>query len=215
MCGRFTLKTPIEKAAKHFKATPPPNVAARYNIAPSQEVLAVRDTGEGRELSFLTWGLIPSWSKEPKGIINARAETLLEKPSFREAFKHRRCLIPADGFYEWKKETHGKQPYYFQLKDGELFAFAGIWETWTQGEDKATTCAIITTQPNELLSPVHNRMPAILHERNYDEWLHGGASGAQSLLVPYPVTEMQGYPVSKKVNVPAGDGAELVKPLEL
>jgi putative SOS response-associated peptidase YedK len=188
-------------------------VAARYNIAPSQEILAVRDTDGDRELSFLAWGLIPSWSKEPKGNINARAETLLEKPSFREAFKHRRCLIPADGFYEWKKEANGKQPYYFQLKDGGLFAFAGIWEEWRQGESEATTCAIITTQPNELLSPVHNRMPAILHERNYDEWLHGSASEAQSLLVPYPVTEMQGYPVGRKVNAPVADSAELIKPM--
>jgi putative SOS response-associated peptidase YedK len=146
MCGRFTLKTPIENVATQFQAAAPKNIEARYNIAPSQEILAVWERGKEREMSSLVWGLIPSWSREPKGIINARAETLLEKPSFREAFKHRRCLIPADGFYEWKKEANGKQPYYFQLKDGELFAFAGIWEEWEKGESAVRTCAIITTE---------------------------------------------------------------------
>ena len=216
MCGRFTLKTPIEKVAKQFHAAAPADVGARYNIAPSQEILAVRDGAEGRELSFFKWGLIPSWSREPKGFINARAETLLEKPSFREAFKRRRCLVPCDGFYEWKKEGSGrKQPYYFQLKDGELFAFAGIWEEWQQEEHKVATCAIITTPPSTLVAPLHNRMPAMLREVDYEEWLGGDVRQAASLLVPYPATGMQSYPVSMKVNLPVVDGAELVKPLEL
>jgi putative SOS response-associated peptidase YedK len=215
MCGRFTLKTPIEEAARQFQAAAPENVEARYNISPSQEILAVWDRDKGREMSTLVWGLIPSWSREPKGLINARAETLLEKPSFREAFKRRRCLIPADGFYEWKKEAKGKQPYYFQLKDGELFAFAGIWEEWGKDEDSVRTCAIITTEPNELLSPLHNRMPVILREEDYEGWLGGDLHQAESLLVPYPASEMRGYPVSKQVNVPTVNGRELVRPLEL
>lgn len=163
----------------------------------------------------LTWGLIPSWSRESKGFINARAETLLEKHSFRESFKRRRCLIPTDGFYEWKREGSGKQPYYFQLTDGEFFAFASIWDEWGQNEEKVTTCAIITTQPNELLTPVHNRMPVILREENYEEWLQGDPRRAESLLVPYPASEMPGYTVGKCMKVPSFDSAELVKPLQL
>lgn len=215
MCGRFTLITPIEEAARQFQAAAPKNMKARYNISPSQEILAVRDRDKAREMSSLVWGLIPSWSREPKGFINARAETLLEKPSFREAFKHRRCLIPADGFYEWKKEAKGKQPYYFQLTDGGLFAFAGIWEEWGKDESAVKTCAIITTEPNELLSPLHNRMPVILREEDYERWLGGGLHDAESLLVPYPASEMQGHAVSRQVNVPTVDRRELVMPLEL
>lgn len=166
MCGRFTLKAPIEKAAGHFKTAVSRNVQANYNIAPSHKILAVRERDEAREISFLEWDLIPLWSREPKGFINVRAETLLERPSFREAFKHHRCLIPADGFYEWKKEAKGKQPYYFRLAGGDLFAFAGIWEERGKDESAVRTCAIITTQPNELLSPLHNRMPVILREED-------------------------------------------------
>src|SRR5205085_3927227 len=142
---------------KKFKTSSAPKLAPRYNVAPSQEVLTVLNKGGDREFALLLWGLIPSWSKEPRGIINARAETILDKPSFKESFKHRPCLIPTDGFFEWRKEGREKRPYYFRLKDGSPFVFAGIWDEWRQEGVVIPTSAIITTRPNELVRHVHDR----------------------------------------------------------
>jgi putative SOS response-associated peptidase YedK len=175
-----------------------------------------------RILSQLKWGLVPSWSKEAptsKGLINARAETITEKPSFREAFKSRRCIIPASGFYEWqKKETGAKQPFYFYLKEKDVFGFAGLWEEWLdkQTGELLETCTIVTTQANEVLKPVHDRMPVILKPESYDEWLDAkvkDTDSLQKLLVPYSAKEMGLHAVGKSVNVPESDSAELIKPL--
>ena len=213
MCGRFSLKTPVEQLAKKFKTSSSPKLAPRYNVAPSQEVLTVVNKDGDREFSLLLWGLIPSWSKEPRGIINARAETILEKPSFRESFRRRPCLIPADGFFEWRKVGREKRPYYFLLKDGSSFAFAGIWDEWRQEGVVLPTSAIITTRPNELVRPVHNRMPVIIREEDYDLWLDDSPSNQEKrreLLRPYSAAEMESYAVSALVNDPQHEGAELI-----
>src|ERR687898_1757828 len=175
MCGRYTLKTPVEKLAEEFgfeasSAELPPN----YNVAPTQQVAAVLEEGGERRLEMLRWGLIPSWADDPgigSRMINARAETAPEKPSFRRAFRGQRCLIPADGFYEWKRENGGKQPYYFRMQDGRPFAFAGLWESWDKGGDgPLRTCAILTTRANSVLSGIHERMPVILPSGAYNAW---------------------------------------------
>ena len=164
MCGRFTLRSRDRINLNGLSNSDLP-FEARYNIAPSQSILAIADFGHGTELTSLTWGLIPSWSRDGKAFINARCETLERKPSFSESFQRRRCLIPADGFFEWKRLGRSKQPYYFQLKDESPFAFAGIWDRWKNGEQLVTACAIITTAANELVGPLHDRMPAILAPR--------------------------------------------------
>lgn len=218
MCGRFSLKTPVEELARKFGARKAPQASSRYNIAPSQEVLAVRNLEGERDLTPLLWGLIPSWSREPKGFINARAETVTEKPSFRDSFKRRPCLIPADGYYEWRKQGRGgvKQPYYFRLRGGRVFAFAGVWDEW-RGEGVAVpSCAIITTAPNEVARAVHDRMPVILREDDYDLWLDPDPEKRElrlGLLGPYSAAEMDCYPVSTIVNSPQRQGAELIEPL--
>jgi putative SOS response-associated peptidase YedK len=165
---------------------------------------------------YLNWGLIPSWSREPKGIINARAETLTEKPSFRESFKRRRCLIPADGFYEWKREGKAKQPFYFQMKDESVFAFAGIWDVWKKDGKEIVSCAIITTEPNELLAPIHDRMPVILHTSGFEAWLDGrtDADELTDLLKPFPADYMKGYAVDASVNSPSVDNPHLIEQAE-
>ena len=185
----------------------------RFNIAPSQKVWAITETRNGRELALFDWGLIPSWSKEPAGSINARAETLEEKPSFNESFQRRRCLIPADGFYEWEKRGKDRQPYYFQLKDESPFALAGIWNEWRGNGAAILSCAIITTTPNELLRSIHNRMPVILQPESHDAWLNSRTSTAelQRLLNPFPAEEMKSHPVSSDVNHPKIDSEHLVQ----
>jgi putative SOS response-associated peptidase YedK len=186
----------------------------------AQTVAAVRVArgGEGREFVRLNWGLIPSWAKDAgiaNKLINARSETLTEKPSFREAFKRRPCLVVADGFFEWDKKGRTKRPYYFQLKDGRPFAFAGLWERWAgQGGENVETCTIITTAPNELLARVHDRMPVVLAPEEYDAWLDVDARNADTrkeLLRPFPSSEMIAYPVSPQVNSPQSQGADLIK----
>ncbi len=156
MCGRSTLKSPGRTKFDGVNRSHLPPLFPRYNIAPSKSVLAIIERNAEPEAALLQWGLIPSWSKEAKGFINARAETLERKPSFSESFLRRRCLIPADGFYEWKKSGSWKQPYYFQMKDEGPFAFAGIWDQWRGDETSIDSCAIITTTANELLAPIHN-----------------------------------------------------------
>jgi len=224
MCGRFTQKADKENIKKEFKIDSFQDtlLTPRYNIAPTQQIAAVRLLEGANELSMLKWGLVPSWAKDDSigsKMINARAETLAEKPSFREAFRRRRLIIPASGFYEWQKTGKGtKQPFYFYLKDKEVFGFAGLWEEWL---DKGTgklleTCTIITTEANKVLEPVHDRMPVILKAKDYDQWLDAKETKTerlQSLLVPYPAAEMASHAVSRAVNIPATDSPELIEEL--
>jgi putative SOS response-associated peptidase YedK len=217
MCGRFTLKSPGRIKFDRADRSSLPLLVPRYNIAPSQDVLAIVQSGVEREAVFLQWGLIPSWSKEAKGFINARSETLNEKPSFSESFQKRRCLIPADGFLEWDQRSGRlKQPYYFQMKDETSFAFAGIWDEWRGPAISITSCAIITTTANELLAPIHDRMPVILHSQSYDTWLDGDSEPGtlRNLLTPFPAPEMTSHAVGYDVNHPKNDNEYLLRPVE-
>jgi len=223
MCGRFTQAQIAELDREVFKLLSVPPLPARYNIAPSQDAAAVREGAKtgNRSIEPLRWGLVPYWAKDPtigNRLINARGETLTEKPAFKAPFRHRRCLIPADGFYEWQKTGSRKQPHFIRRADGGIFALAGLWERWSDTvHEPIQTFTIITTQPNALLEPIHNRMPVILPEARYDEWLdpdnHDLAS-LQALLQPYPASEMDAYPVSTYVNTPHNEGPECVRPLE-
>ena len=210
MCGRYTLRSVDRIRLALGNRIHLPDVGPRYNIAPSQTVLTVVSADEAREM---TWGLIPSWSKEPKPIINARSETLDEKASFSESFQHRRCLILADGFYEWRRAGKAKQAFYFQLKDGRTFGFAGIWDRWRHGETTINSCAIITTTANELLEPIHDRMPVILREEAYKQWLDPEINPGElkKLLEPYSTEEMKSHPVSSQVNRADVENEDLVK----
>jgi putative SOS response-associated peptidase YedK len=222
MCGRYTLTLdPAELQDLFDLAEPAPaGLAPRFNIAPSQPV-AVIANGPERKLELFRWGLIPSWAKDPKignQLINARSETLAEKPAFRTALKKRRCLILADGFYEWKREGQRKTPMYFQLEKGRPFAFAGLWETWT-GPDQASlrSCTIITTRANPVVEPVHDRMPVILPPAAYADWLSAGELPAvqiQAYLQPYGAA-MRVSAVSPLVNNPANDSPECVRPINV
>ncbi len=217
MCGRYTLKTPTNVLAEWFEIEESPSsLTPSYNIAPTQEVAAVIEDDK-RKLEMFHWGLIPSWAKDPaigNKMINARAETVHEKPSFRSAFKKRRCLILADGFYEWQKTDSGKQPFYIHMKDGSPFAFAGLWEDWKNGEE-IRSCAIITTDANDLMGEIHHRMPVILHPENYEMWLDPSFDEKEpltALLKPYPDEAMEAYPVSRRVNRPANNEPSCIEP---
>jgi putative SOS response-associated peptidase YedK len=182
-------------------------------------VVRLNPKTEQRELSLLRWGLIPFWAEDPKigySTINARAETVATKPSFREAVKKRRCLVVADGFYEWQKTDGQKQPYLIHLKDNSPFAFAGLWERWKRGEQAIESCSIIVTEPNAVLEPIHDRMPVILSPDDYGLWLDPDVEDGkrlQSLLRPYPPDEMEAYPISTLVNNPGNDQQECVEPV--
>ena len=222
MCGRYTLKTPVERLSEQFQFPKVIPLKPRYNIAPSQSAAVVRllpgDTD--RTLAMLRWGLLPAWVKDPAKVqqpINAKAETAAEKPMFRDAFKRRRCLVPADGFYEWKQEGGRKQPVYIHMKDGEPFAIAGLWEHW-EGEDGQVieSCTLLTTEPNDLLAPIHNRMPVILDPTDYEQWLDPDIQDAtrlKPLLCPYTPDEMTWYPVNLRVNNPKHDDPLCIEPL--
>jgi putative SOS response-associated peptidase YedK len=222
MCGRFTLFDSADSVAERFGLPDTPSLSPRYNIAPSQTVAAVRipPGGGARELVWLRWGLVPSWAKDPaigNRMINARAETVADKPSFRSAIRRRRCLVPADGFYEWKRVNGRKQPYYIRLGDGGIFAFAGLWESWERPEHASVeSCTILTTGPNDLLRPIHDRMPVILSPRDYDLWLSPAVQDPETLaplLHPYPPEEMTAFPVRTTVNNPKTDTPDLIEPL--
>ncbi|WP_427163010.1 SOS response-associated peptidase [Aliinostoc sp. HNIBRCY26] len=209
MCGRFTLTQSAQALADFFQIQEVPNLTAQYNIAPTQMVATVlyNPTDNKRQLQHLRWGLIPSWAKDPNigaKLINARSETVAEKPSFRSAFKKRRCLVVADGFYEWQKQQSTKQPFYFRLGDGNPFAFAGLWEKWiSPAQEEVISCTILTTTANELLQSIHDRMPVIIDPKDYDTWLNPEIQTAQKLqplLSPYSAAAMTAYPVSKLVN---------------
>lgn len=223
MCGRFALTgTDSVAIAEVFGLHDVPDLPPCYNIEPTQPVATVVRDAEGgaNQLAMMRWGLIPSWAKDPtigSRLINARGETVHEKPSFRSALRRRRCLILADGFYEWQARPDGpKQPMFITLKDGGLFAFAGLWERWTEPESGAalTTCTIITTAPNELMAALHNRMPVILPRADYDAWLDPARSDPaqiMSLLRPYPAEDMVYYPVSRLVNDVRHDSPRLIE----
>lgn len=214
MCGRYGLATSPTTISRVFGLIFTPKLADRYNICPSQSVPVVRQTTAGRELVMLRWGLIPRWSRDGKGFNYTRAETAASKPAFGEAFRKRRCLIPATGFYEWAKTSDGKkQPYYFHLRDGSTFAFAGLWERWESAEQKIVeSCALITTAANELVRKYHDRMPVILAPTDFDAWLDSRNPHPETLLKPYPVDAMEAYPVSKLVNKPESEGPVCIQP---
>lgn len=218
MCGRFAQKSPAKKISKTFKVEEVPPLVERYNVAPTQSVLAVREASDGREAVFLMWGLVPHWAKDPgigNKLINARAETVMEKPSFREAFKRRRCLVPLDGFYEWSRRGDRKRPFYFHMRDGEPFAVAGLWEVWEGEGEMLETCTLLTTEANELLAPYHDRMPVILSPEDYDRWLDSEVRGTEMLLPllrPYSRAEMTTYAVSPVVNSPSNDSPRCIEP---
>lgn len=220
MCGRFALATEkhILEMLYQLEIRPDFDLLPRYNIAPSQKVVACRFAAEGtkRELVTLKWGLIPFWADDPaigSRMINARSETISSKPSFRDAFKKRRALIPASGFYEWKKEQDGKQPYYICRQDAKPFSLAGLWERWEKGEESLESCTIITTAANTLIAPLHERMPVIISPEHYNHWLdpQSGPVALQELLQPSPPEELIYYPVSRLVNSPANEGPELIE----
>lgn len=216
MCGRFTLRDPERIKIARIDWHDLNHIVPRYNIAPSQDVLTVVEHASTREAAFLQWGLIPFWSKEAKGIINARIETLDQKPSFKESFEKRRCLILADGFYEWERNGKISQPYYFQMTDGAPFTFAGIWDRWQYHDRTITSCAIITTTANELLAEIHNRMPVILPPESHDVWLNeeSRALDLKDLLVPFPAEQMMSHAVSYDVNDAKVEGEHLLREVE-
>ena len=220
MCGRFSFKTPSHLIADLFTGIAFNDDSPRYNIAPTQPVAAVRaDPNTGmREGVELRWGLIPSWAKDPKigsRMINARCETVAEKPAYRAAFKRRRCLILADGFYEWQKVGKEKIPHYMTLRDEQPFCFAGLWERWNQGDQQIESCTVITTEGNELMQPIHDRMPVILSPDDFDMWLDPTFQNRpplEQLLKPLPHDLMKATIVSNHVNKVANDDPGCILP---
>lgn len=218
MCYRFTLRAPPAVVAQFFDLTEWPAHTPRFNIALSQQLLAVRrDVSGQRTWATFKWGLIPRWNREakPKGFGNAQAETVHEKPSFRVAYQKRRCLVPADGFYEWEDVGGKKQPWHFHLASGGLFAFAGIWEAWRNPEGEVVeTCAILTTEPNELIAGMHNRMPVMLSAASMDRWTAETAlddATRNELTRPFPAELMEGLRVNPRVNNPRHEGADCLE----
>jgi putative SOS response-associated peptidase YedK len=221
MCGRFSQSSSAAAISAVF-GVETSDIPPRYNIAPTQSVAAILQLPSNQpHLHWLRWGLIPSWAKDPKigsKLINARAETVAQKPSFRSAFRHRRCLIPADGFYEWQQieGSRQKQPYFIGLQDEGLFAFAGLYERWESPDgDVLETCTIVTTTANELVEPIHSRMPVLLAPQDYNLWLDPSfdkSERLQALLDPYPAAQMKAYPVSSVVNSPKNDSPECKQP---
>ena len=222
MCGRFALATEkkILEMLYQLIIRDDFELRPRYNISPSQQIAACRLSPQNakKELAALKWGLVPFWAEDQSigsRMINARSETAASKPSFRDAFKKRRILIPASGFYEWKQEEGAKQPYYIQRQDGQPFSLAGLWERWEKGAAPLESCTILTTEPNTLVAPLHQRMPVIVAPGHYDLWLDPSTDPAAlaSLLTPYAAAELTANPVSRLVNSPANDSPELIEPL--
>jgi putative SOS response-associated peptidase YedK len=216
MCGRFAFYSPAEAVAALFDVRGAPELEARYNVAPTQLVAAGRETASGeREFAMLRWGLVPSWAKDPSignRMINARIETAAEKPSFRAAFRQRRCLIFADGFYEWRKEGNGKTPYFISLASGEPFAIAGLWEAWTDraSGESLQTATILTTEADAFLSVLHDRMPVVLTPDGASRWLGRDPDFPDDLRAGR--MGFRAWPVSRQVNKPANEGATLIEP---
>lgn len=223
MCGRYSLTSTREALKEWFPLYDLPEITPRYNIAPTQQVLAARmdlQTERG-EVTWFRWGLVPFWAEDLKignRLINARGETAATKPAFRAAFKSRRCLVLADGFYEWQKHAGGKQPFLIRMKNGNPFAFAGLWERWDKEGEPVESVTILTTEANPLMRSIHDRMPVILKPEDYGKWLNPGnkdVAALADLLRPFPAEEMQAFPVSALVNNPRNDRPECLKPLEV
>jgi putative SOS response-associated peptidase YedK len=225
MCGRYRLSRRKQIIEEHFDTiTGEEDWGPRYNIAPTQPIPIIRQHPKEprRDLSLVRWGLIPSWAKDASSaarMINARSETAATLPAFRDALKSRRCMIPADGFYEWRRNGEAKQPFCFEVGDGELFAFAGLWERWKDPAGTwVKTCAILTTTPNSVTATVHDRMPVILNPDSYDLWMDPGftdVAGASDLLKPFDAAAMRCYPISSRINHVANDDAECSAPVEV
>jgi putative SOS response-associated peptidase YedK len=224
MCGRFRLSRRKQIVEEHFSVSGEEDWVPRYNIAPTQPVVVIRQNPKEpiRELSLMRWGLIPSWAKDSSAaarMINARSETAGTKPAFRDALKSRRCLVPADGFYEWVRAGKTKQPYCFEINEGELFGFAGLWDRWKDASGNTVeTCSILTTTPNAVTSAVHDRMPVILDPDAYNLWLDSGmkdVSAVSDLLKPYDARLMRCFPVSTRINSVVNDDQECCAPVEL
>jgi putative SOS response-associated peptidase YedK len=225
MCGRYRLSRRKQLVEEYFDTADwQDDWSPRHNIAPTQPVPVIRQNPKEpiRQLSLMKWGLIPAWSKDTSGaahMINARSETAATKPAFREALKSCRCLIPADGFYEWSRDGKTKQPFCFEVDDGELFAFAGLWDGWRDASGNwMKTCSILTTTPNAVTSAIHDRMPVILDPDNYDLWLDPGMTDpnvVSELPKPYDARLMQCFPVSTRINHVGNDDEECLRPVEL
>jgi putative SOS response-associated peptidase YedK len=218
VCGRFVLKTPAGELARIFSLDEYPDLLPRFNIPPGTDIPVIRHSPEGkRVLHLLRWGLVPHWSRDPgigAKLNNARAESLLEKPSFRDAFRRRRCLIPADGFYEWRSEGKLKQPYYISLKSGQPLAMGGLWESWrTPDGIILRTCAVITTGPNTVMAPIHDRMPVLVASQDWQAWLTAPAEAVMPLLDPPAPDPMQAWPVSRRVSRASEDEPGLIEAL--
>ena len=215
MCGRFAFYSPAEATAALFGATAPVEVQPRYNIAPTQYVAAIReDSDDGRELVMLRWGLVPFWAKEPSignRMINARAETVAEKPSYRAAYRHRRCIVLADGFYEWRKQGDSKMPHYISLADDGPFALAALWEHWKDknSDESLQTTTLITTAANEFMAPLHHRMPVVLNPDMASEWLSGSVDLLDDIAARTP--PLRAWPVDRRVNNARNEGEELIE----
>jgi putative SOS response-associated peptidase YedK len=224
MCGRYRLSRRKQIIEEHFDSVSgEEDWIPRYNVAPTQSIPVIRQNPKEpvRELSLMRWGLIPAWAKDSSGaarMINARSETASTKPAFRDALKSRRCLIPADGFYEWKRDGKTKQPYCFEVGEDELFAFAGLWDRWKESSGNwVKTCSILTTTPNAVTAPVHDRMPVILDRDGYDLWLDPGMqnlAAASDLLKPYDARLMRCFPIGTRINHVANDDEECSRPVE-
>jgi len=219
MCARFQFAPP-EDWVEEFGLTDVPEVAPRYNIAPTQDVLVVRRRSSGsRQARLFRWGLVPHWAEDPavgNRLINARAESVATRPAFRDPFLQRRCLVPAQGFYEWKKFGRAREPWLIRLKGGATFAFAGLWDRWSRGEGQPIeSCALITTSANALVAPIHGRMPVLLGRADYERWLDPRASedDLRALLAPFSAEVMEAFPVSPRVNGTDVDDADLARPV--
>ena len=223
MCGRFSFDIPPAILTELFGLAEPPAIVPRYNIAPTQQVPVIRRYGDGQNhLDYLHWGLIPSWAQDKSigsRLINARSETVTEKPSFRQAIRYRRCLVLASSFYEWKQDGKEKHPWYIRLKDGSPMVFAGLWETWKSPEGEVVeSCTILTTASNRLVEPLHDRMPVILSPDEYRTWLERTTTdptGLKKMFQPYPADMMEMWAVSQKVNSVGNDSVDLVLPVEM
>ena len=218
MCGRFTLRVPASVIAEQFSVLEVPDLQARFNIAPTQPVAAVRQANpQSRELSMFRWGLVPHWAKDVSignSLTNARSETVASKPAFRSAFRKRRCLIVADGFYEWQRSKSRKQPFFIHRRDDRPFAMAGLWESWGGDGGHLETCTIVTTEANDLMRPIHDRMPVIIAPGDYAAWLDQEYDGGDSLLEmlkPYAGGDLEAYTIATRVNSPRNDGPELIE----
>jgi putative SOS response-associated peptidase YedK len=216
MCGRFQLKLAEEWLGD--LGLEMPELPPRYNVAPSQDVLAVRAEGGRREAALLKWGLVPYWAEDPavgNRLINARSESVARKPAFRDPFRKQRCLVPADGFYEWRRVGRARDPFLLKMRDGRTFAFAGVWDRWKGKDARLESCAVLTTAANELVTPIHDRMPVILDRDAYDLWLDPDAreDDLHALLKPFPAERMAAVPVSPRVNRPDVDDPECERPL--